>query len=171
MQTITSIGGNSTMRKISRKLVIGTAATAIVAAGAGVAFAYWTSSGTGTGTANTGSSTAAITVHQTGALTDMYPGDSAQNLVVKVENTGTSTAFINTVKADSISVTPVGAGVCTTDDYTFAPASPQAVGVNLAGGATTPLSYTVGTLHFNNKADTAQDGCQGATVTVHYSSN
>src|SRR3954471_934949 len=99
MQTITSIGGNSTMRKISRKLVIGTAATAIVAAGAGVAFAYWTSSGTGTRTANTGSSTAAITVHQTGALTDMYPGDSAQNLVVKVENTGTSTAFINTVKA------------------------------------------------------------------------
>src|SRR4051812_18172141 len=124
MQTITSNGGKSTMRKISKKLVIGTAATAIVAAGAGVAFAYWTSNGAGTGTANTGSSTATVQVIQTGALTDMYPGDSAQNLVVKVKNTGASTAFVNTVKADSITVAPLGAGDCTESDYTFVAASP-----------------------------------------------
>lgn len=160
------------MRKIGKKkLIVAGIATAVIAAGAGTALAYWTSTGSGTGGGTTASSSAAdIQVQQQGTLTAMYPGDSAQNLVVKVHNAGTNSAYVNTVSAASISVTPLPSKTCTTADYTFTQ-SPQTVQLDIAAGATTSATYTVGTLQFNDKPDTVQDGCQGATVTVTYASN
>src|SRR4051812_22011599 len=135
MQTITSNGGKSTMRKISKKLVIGTAATAIVAAGAGVAFAYWTTSGTGTGSAHTGN-VAGITINQTTTVSDLYPGGSAADLAGNFTNTNPSAAYVKQV---TVAVDPAWSAkadltlpACSAADFTLV--QPGATNADVAAG-------------------------------------
>jgi len=110
------------MRKISKKLVVGTAATAIVAAGAGVAFAYWTASGSGTGSASTGN-VAGITINQTSTVANLYPGGPAATLAGDFTNGNSSATFVKQV---SVAVDPAWSAqadstlpACSATDFTL----------------------------------------------------
>jgi hypothetical protein len=94
------------MRTFSTKKLVVTAAVATVLVGTGTAaFAYWTSQGTGEGTAATAASAPALTVEQLSTPSNMYPGDSAQELVVEVGNPGQSKAEVFGLRAIA-TVTP-----------------------------------------------------------------
>ena len=149
---------------------------AIISAGvlglatAGGAYAYWTSTGSGSGTASTRDGATVFTVGGNVANA-MYPGDQAQDVTATVTNTGTENYRIAAVKAY---VTTDQTG-CTGDDYLLngsaAPvdaAGAVSIGVapvDLAPNGTTTKVFT---MQFNNKANTNQDACKGAAVTIHY---
>jgi hypothetical protein len=153
------------MRKFNKKFIVAVVGALVLTAGAGVAYAYWTGSGTGTGTAGSGVS-AAITVVQTSTVEDMGPGVPAQPLSGNFDNATTGPVYVNDVTASIASVTPVGAGVCTADDYVL-------TGAVMAVDAEVPVGTGVGawsgaTIAFDNDPLVNQDGCQGATVNLAY---
>jgi hypothetical protein len=146
------------------------AVTALTLAGGGMAVAYWTSSGTGSGSAATSSGAPSLAITQTSTLTEMFPGDAAQDLVVNVQNTGSNAAYVASLGAY---ITTNKAGCDGTDflingSSTGILASPTALAwtageLDVLGEA----DSTGNTLQFNNKG-TVQDACKGAAVTVHY---
>jgi hypothetical protein len=76
-----------------RKVVIALVSAGLVAASGGAAYAYWTSGGSGTGTATAGTTVGvAITGTVTGSI---YPGGS-YTVVLKANNTNSSTVKIGT---------------------------------------------------------------------------
>ncbi len=103
--------------------------------------------------------------------TQVFPGDRAQSVTATVTNTGAENYRVATLSAY---VTTDKDG-CTGDDYLIngvAAPSTKATAVDLgivakdlAPRGTQDKAYTFG---FNNKADTDQDACKGAAVTVHY---
>lgn len=160
------------MPRIKKKKKTATILLAVVIAmsGAGLAFAYWTSGGSGSGTGATGTSQSVVIV-QTTELNAMGPGVAAQSLSGTFNNPGPSAATISTVTATVGSVTGpnVGAGGCEADDYVIAgtiavTGSPVAMGDGVG-------SWTGATIAFKNEAAENQDGCQGATVHLAYSSS
>ena len=160
------------MRKITKRTAAVVAGGALAVATAGTAFAYWSTSGSGTGTAATQSGSVVLS-YTTAALNSMYPGDSSQPLKVTVKNTSaTQKGYVGGVKAY---ITTNQAG-CTAADYLLngtagADAThPQSLtwsAVDLAAGASQDAT---GTIQFNNTGAN-QDACQGATVTLNYTSN
>lgn len=152
------------MPRMTRKrgLVGAVAIALLLAAGA---YAYFTAGGSGTGTAPTSAGTTPLVATQTTVLTAMYPGDSAQTISGKFNNTNPGPIQVATVTASIASVTG-GVGSCDASDYTLANA------VMTVGGTAVPVGTDVGawtgaTIKFNNKA-TNQDGCKGATVNLAY---
>jgi hypothetical protein len=132
------------------------------------AFAYWTAGGSGDGTATAGSTTG-ITVNQTSTLTAMYPGDSAQTLSGDFTNTNSNPVYVGTVTASIQSVDKAAdapAGTCDASDFTLSDAA-MTVNAQVPSGSNKG-SWSGATIKFNNKADTNQDACQGATVNLHY---
>lgn len=153
------------MRKFSRKMTVAVVGAVILVAGAGVAFAYWTAGGSGSGTASTGAS-AEITVVQTSAVTAMAPGVDPQALSGNFNNANEGPVYVTSVTASIGSVTPVGAGTCTADDYVL-------TGAVMTVDAEVPAGDAQGewggaTIAFDNDPAVNQDGCQGATVTLAY---
>ncbi|HCB05886.1 MAG TPA: hypothetical protein PLZ93_25390 [Nocardioides sp.] len=151
-------------RRIRRVAVI---ATALALVGGGAAYAFWTTTGSGTGTAATGSP-AAITVVQTGTLTAMYPGDTAQTLSGNFNNPNGGPIHVNTVTVSIASVTKAPgavAGTCDATDYTLTGAAMTVNADVPAGNA--QGSWSGATIKFNNKA-TSQDQCKGAAVNLAY---
>ena len=135
-------------------------------AGAGVAYAYWTAGGSGTGSATTGTS-AGLTVNQTGTLTDMFPGDSAQTLSGDFDNTSSGPVHVTSVTVRIASVTDgsVVATGCSAADYTL-------VGATMTVVQDVPVGTAVGTwggatIQFHNTTAN-QDACQGMTVNLAY---
>lgn len=152
------------MPRMTRKRgLIGAAAIALLMAAG--AYAFWTAGGSGSGTASTATATTPLVVTQTTVPTAMFPGDSAQTLSGKFNNTNSGPIQVATVTASIASVTPVGAGVCDASDYTLANAV-MTVGTEIPVG-TAVGAWTGATIKFNNKA-TNQDGCKGATVNLAY---
>ena len=107
------------MRTFSKKKLVVTAAVAAVLVGTGTAaFAYWTSQGEGKGSATTAAEATTLVVKQTTSPEGMYPGDSAQDLVIKVTNPGP-----NKVQVDTVTVVPTVKmadgveGTCDASDY------------------------------------------------------
>ena len=151
------------MPRINRKRsVIGAVAVALLLAVG--AYAYWSAGGSGSGTAATATGTTPLTATQTTVLTPMFPGDTAQTISGKFNNTNSGPIHVATVTASIASVTG-GAGTCDATDYTLANAVMTVdaeVPVGTAVGA-----WTGATLKFNNKV-TNQDGCKGATVNLSY---
>jgi hypothetical protein len=153
---------------ITRKRAL-TALTGVAAmAAAGLALAYFTSSGSGTGSAGVGSSSA-VTLNAT-ITGDLYPGSSSP-VAFTVDNPSDGVQRVGTVSLASISVDS-GHSSCSTaisggnPDFTMA-----AVPVNqvFPPGSGQSVSAT-GTLAMN-ETGTNQDGCQGATLTLHLVNN
>lgn len=158
------------MRKTQKTTAVvgGTAAAVLIG---GVAFAYWTTSGSGSGTGSTTSGAANLTISQTTVLNAMYPGDSAQDLVVNVLNNATNTARVAGVTGY---VTTDKEGCDGTDfllgGSTSSEASPVSLNwtaQELAHGADANATSTI---KFNDTGD-IQDACKGATVTIHYAAS
>jgi hypothetical protein len=134
----------------------------------GAAFAYFTSSGSGTGTATVGSSSA-VTLH--GSISsNLYPGSSS-GVTFTVDNPSSGSERVGTISLASISV-DAGHSSCSTvisganPDFTMAPVTVNQTYVPGNGQAVTPT----GTLAMNDTG-VSQDACQGATLTLHLSSN
>ena len=145
-------------------LAAGVAATVLMGGGA---YAYWTAGGDGTGTAATAAGTVALTVNQA-ALTEMYPGDTAQTLSGTFGNTNPGPVYVTSVTASIASVVDgSGAAIvgCTAADYTLTGAT-MAVGAQVAVGD--PIgAWSGATIQFNNTGAN-QDACTGAVVNLAY---
>jgi hypothetical protein len=150
--------------------VAGAAAALAVGLGGGSAYAYFTSTGSGTGHATTGSSTGVTVtaVAVPGADANLYPGGPAAAVHFTVNNPNSQrVTFTGWSGAALTGVTPVGSNTCTTGDFQIAAAS-GTFGSSLTIPANTPSSPGVsGTANgVVQVKTTAQNGCQGATVTV-----
>lgn len=159
------------MRKPSKKVLAVLTAAALLAGG-GTAFAYWTASGSGTGTATTGTNNP-ITVVQASTVTAMAPGVAAQALSGTFGNTNPGPVFVKTVVATVTGTEkPVGSSNpgCTAADYTIAGTS-VVQGAAAGVGAQVPVgsagTWSGLTIAFNSTASN-QDACQGAVVTIAY---
>ncbi|HYN65825.1 MAG TPA: hypothetical protein VES93_02980 [Ornithinibacter sp.] len=162
------------MRKFSKKQIVVTGAVAAVLVGTGTAaFAYWTSQGTGSGSATTAAEATTLVVEQTTEVTDMFPGDKAQDLVVKVTNPGP-----NMVQVAGVSVVPTvkmaeGAkGICDPSDYQVNGKQLPAEGIVSLNWKAVELDAeanqdSTNTVQFFNKGEN-QDACKGATLVFSY---
>jgi hypothetical protein len=135
---------------------------------AGAAYAYFTSSGSGTGTATVGSSST-VTLH--GSIgSSLYPGSSS-TVSFTVDNPSSGSQRVGTISLSSITV-DAGHSTCSTaisggnPDFTMAPVTVNQSFPSGNGQAVTPT----GTLTMNDTG-VNQDPCQGATLTLHLTSN
>ena len=147
-----------------RRLIPVAIAIAAVIAVSGVAYAYWTSSGSGTGTGDTAAGVTTLTA-TSASLSAMYPGDSAQPIVITVHNPSTQSVYVTSVSASVLSTGNVG---CTAADFTVT-GSPEAVGQQVAAGAALTLTSPLipPTIQFHNTAAN-QDACKGVTVNLGF---
>jgi hypothetical protein len=156
------------MRWITRKRAFVALGCACALAVAGAAVAYFTSSGSGTGTATVGSSSA-VTLHAT-ISSSLYPGSSSP-VSFTVDNPSSGVQRVGTVSLASISADS-GHSSCSTTisggnpDFTMA-AVPVNQVINPGNGQSVAAT---GTLTMN-ETGTNQDACQGATLTLHLTSN
>jgi len=162
------------MRTFSTKKLVVTAAVAAVLVGTGTAaFAYWTSRGTGTGSATTAADATTLLVEQTSKVTNMFPGDAAQDLVINVTNPGPNMVQIAGVDAIATVKQADGAvGTCDPSDYQVNNKPLDRSGVVTLNWDAVELDAkaaqdSVNDVHFFNKG-TNQDGCKGATLNFQY---
>lgn len=164
------------MRKISKKqLIVGGVAAAVIAAGTGTALAYWSTTGSGTGSATTTSGVSNSLAFTTSTINAMYPGDSAQNFKVTVQNTDANQSeYVTSVKA-YLTVTPTSGNTCDATNYLLdghsdtsvsAPVTLAWTAQELAKGASASTDST-DTIQFHNTTSN-QDGCKDAAVTINY---
>jgi hypothetical protein len=156
-------------KHLSKKRVVLAAIVAVaLAIASGVAYAYFTAAGAGSGSASVGNATAIVlTPTITGTL---YPGGTAASVSVVVKNNGSGAQYVNLIHLASITpdashptcVTSVGAAPA--NAFTMADVS---VATNLAPAGTTTK---VGSLQMNDTTIN-QDACQGATLTLNFTSN
>jgi hypothetical protein len=147
-------------------LVISAAVAAVLISG-GVAFAYWTTSGTGTATAGVGAA-GNVTVAQTGSISGLFPGGSAQLINFTVTNPTTTPLFVDDVAVSigTIANQSVSAGpACDVDDFTLV--QPTWVDVDIAAGGSATGTATIA---MDNEAWN-QDACQGATVNLDFAAS
>jgi hypothetical protein len=161
------------MRSINTKkaaAVIG--AGAIAVAGSGVAFAYWTTTGSGTSSAiDNGTANGTVTLTAT-FPTGIVPGES-KTVTFYGANPGTTDLRVGTVHLDSVTIVKAtnNTGACVAGDFTMANVDENQT-VPHATALDSPVQLTAtGTLNFANDAVNSQDGCKGATITLHLSSN
>jgi hypothetical protein len=155
------------MRHFTKKRAVILGVVIAALAISSVAFAYFTNGGSGNGSATVGTASTAL-ITQTNTLAALYPATSrAVNLDIK--NTGSGSQAVGAVHLDSITA-DAGHASCDVSSsganaaFTMADVT---VGETLAAGATTSKS---GSLAMNDTG-TSQDSCQGATLTLHFSSN
>ena len=154
------------MRHLTKKRAVILAVVAAMAFSA-AAIAYFTAGGSGTGSATVGTSATAL-ITQTNTLGGLYPATS-QPVNLDIKNTGTGSQFVNAVHLASIAADS-GHASCDVSSsganasFTMADVT---VGQTLAAGATTSKS---GSLAMNDTG-VSQDSCQGATLTLTFSSN
>ena len=152
-------------------IVIGSAAAlAAGGLGGGSAFAHYTSHGSGTGSTSIGSAHAitVTAVSSPGANANLYPGGPAVAVNFTVNNPNSyAVSFTGWSAATLSTVTPVGSNTCTTSDFQIAAAS-GTFSPALSIPANTPSSPGVSGIANGvvDLATTAENGCQGATVTV-----
>jgi hypothetical protein len=156
------------MSRITRKRLLPAFAVVVVLGIAAGAYAYFTTTGSGTGTANVGTSSA-LTLHATvgGAL---FPATS-QPVTFTVDNPSSGSQRVGTITLASISVDAAHSACSTVitggnPDFTM-----TAVTVNQSFGPGNSQAVTpTGTLTMNDTG-VNQDACQGATLTLHLTSN
>jgi hypothetical protein len=155
------------VRRLSKKQAILVGGVGLLAIVAG-AIAYFTTSGSGTGTASVGNSSA-VTLHATVSST-LYPGTSSP-VSFTVDNPSSGTQRVATISLASISVDAGHSGCSTVisggnPDFTMPDVTANQVFPNGNGQAVT----AGGTLTMNDTG-VSQDACQGATLTLHLTSN
>ena len=172
------------MRKNHKRAAV-LATGALVLGSTGVAYAYWTTTGSGTGVGSTMSgdvdTPSALTFDQD-SINAMYPGDSPQALTVTVTNGDTESYYVSSVKAyitTDKGTSCTGADFLLGGDPTADPAVPGSAAPSTAATAT-PLTWSATELSGGggnadatsyvqfNDTGANQDGCKGATVTIHY---
>ena len=145
--------------------------TAATLVGGGMAVAYWTTTGTGTGSATVGAPEDNITV--VGTVTgDLAPGRiTSDNVSFKASNPADFNQKLS--KITLASVTPDSThALCVTDlgtDFSMEPVSVEAEG-NLAPGASDISLTATGTLKMLDSTEN-QDACQGATLTLAFTTS
>jgi hypothetical protein len=154
-------GKETKMRRLftTRRLIALAVAAVAVGLGGG-AFAYFSSTGSGTGTATVGSSTVIqLSSPNVGTL---YPGGPAVPVTVTIHNPSAGNEYVGTVSGD---VADGGSGnTCLGAWFAVAPI---VYDTDVAAGT----SPTAGTTVTMNDSGTNQDACQGATLTINWSSN
>ena len=168
------------MRKIANKKIAAVALGAVALTGTGVAYAYWTTSGSGDGAGTTTEGVAgelSFTQNPAGVsdvdvdLAPMFPGDTAQDLTVRVRNTSDEAAYVTNVK---VYITTDALAACDGSNFLIdgleAP-STEATAVALDWTEQDldqdEAADATGDVQFNNKL-TEQDDCKTAGVTLHY---
>lgn len=147
-------------RNRKRVLALGTVAVLVVA---GAAYAYFTTTGSGSGTATTGS-TAAVTINGA-ASTTLYPGTTSP-VSFTVDNPSPGTQRVGTIHLSGVTF-DTGHATCSAGDYTM----PDVV-ENQSVVSGNGIALTVGgTVTMAAQPTVSQDACQGATVTLHFTSN
>ncbi len=146
------------MRMFSRKALVAGGLVATLGLG-GIAFAYFTQSGSGTGSASVGSS-AAITLSAS-APTAVTPAGVTSDVAIVVTNPGSGSQHVNSVSLTSVDASDVN---CVTSAFSMPSVT---VNQTLAAGAFTTVHGTL------SMADNGlnQDACQGASLTLHLTSN
>lgn len=146
------------MRKFINKRTAVVLAVVGALAVAGGAYAFFTSGGTGTGSGSVGSASA-FTI--TGAATNpLFPGTSSP-VNITINNPGTGAQFVNTVHLASVTT---GAAGCAAADFSL---PDVAVGQSVPAGGSVQAT---GTLTMR-ESGTNQDACQGANLTLNFTSN
>jgi hypothetical protein len=156
------------MPHITRNRALAAFACVAVLAVAAAAYAYFTSTGSGTATAKVGTSSA-VTIKGTVAG-NLYPGASSQ-VSFTVDNPSTGTQRVGTISLTGITV-DAGHSTCSAvitggnPDFTMPAVAVNATFAPGNGQAVTPK----GTLTMNDTG-VNQNACQGAELTLAFSSN
>jgi hypothetical protein len=154
------------MRLFTKKRAVILGVVAAMAFSA-AAVAYFTTGGSGSGSATVGTSSSAL-ITQTNTLAALYPTTS-QAVNLDIKNTGSGSQFVGAVHLVSIAA-DTGHATCDVSSSGANAAFTMAdvpVNATLAAGATTSKS---GSLAMNDTG-VNQDSCQGATLTLTFSSN
>jgi hypothetical protein len=153
---------------ITRNRVVA-AVFAVVVLGAAVgAYAYFTSTGSGTATATVGTSQAVVIKGTVGGT--LVPGVS-QTVTFTIDNPSTGAQKVNTISLSEVKA-DAGHPTCLTTisgekpDFTMAAVTVNKTYATGNNQAVTPT----GTVSFNDTG-ISQDGCQGATLTLKFTSN
>jgi hypothetical protein len=149
-----------------RRLIPVAAALLALVCASGVVYAYWTASGSGIGTGHTAAGVTNLTA-TSAALNDMYPGDSAQPIIITVHNPSTTqTVYVTSVAVSVGDSTPSGCGAA---NFTVL-LSPVAVGAEIAALGNLTLSsptYIPPTIQFKDLGSN-QDVCKSVTVNLSF---
>jgi hypothetical protein len=150
-----------------RRLIPVAAALLALVCASGVVYAYWTAGGSGSGYGTTAAGVTNLTVDQVApALTEMYPGDSAQTTHVTVTNGSAQSVHVTTVSISNVTTDKTGCGAA--DFSVGAAVTPWgAGGTDIAAGVTT-AAVAGPTIKFNDRP-VDQNACKGAAVTLTYS--
>ena len=158
------------MRKFPRKALVAGGLVATIAIG-GIAFAFFTNAGTGSGTASVGTSS---TVTLAGTITGtLYPAGAPASVSVLVTNPGSGSQYVGSVTLASIT-TDAAHSAC---DLSVSGANRAFTMADISVASTLTKSGTAGdhttvsgSLQMNDTG-IAQDTCQGAPLTLHFTSN
>lgn len=159
------------MRRILKKRVVVAVSVAAMLTLAGGAYAYYTANGSGTGSATVGSATP-ITL--AGTITGtLYPAGSPASVSVLVTNGGSGSQFVGSVKLDSIT-TDAAHSTCDLSvsgvNAAFTMADISVASTLTKSGTAGDHSTVLGSLQMNDTG-VSQNTCQGAPLTLHFSSN
>jgi hypothetical protein len=160
-------------KHLSKRRVIVAAFVAVaLAIASSVAYAYWTAGGSGAGSGTAAGTPLVVNPVQTTVLTAMYPGDTAQGISGKFNNTNTGPMWVAKVTASIGTVIKAGgapAGTCDATDFTLA--NPVAtVGAEIPAGSNMG-AWSGPSIKFNDKPAVDQSGCEGATVNLTYTAS
>ena len=150
------------LKKKKSGVILGLVTVAAAITTALTAYAYFTTTGTGSGAAAVGT-TSTITLHGT-TQDALFPGTSTE-VDFTVDNPSPGHQWVHTVHLDSVS-TDAAHSSCDTGDFTMPDVTADQDFPSGSGQAVT----ATGTLTFNNTS-VSQNGCQGAPLTLHLSSN
>lgn len=167
------------MNPSSKRRSVAVGILLVLALATGAAYAYWTNSGGGSGSASTDSPVGGgLTVNQNGTLNDMYPGDTAQSIMVDIVNGTGADVHVTDV---NVSLPAPGWGgwqdldglggnpACSAGDYTLTDGGPiTALDIATAGTASNVDSKW--TIKFNNTGSN-QDNCKGQALTLTFTAS
>ena len=137
----------------------------LVALTATAAFAYWTATGTGTGTAAAATTAQGVTITQT-ALSNWQPNET-RNVSGSFNNPNSYTVTVNRPTITGFSVDSGHSANCPTSTFSIVSQPTSAATIDVASGNGNG-SWSGAQVKM---ADTAADGCKGATVSIAYASN
>ena len=146
------------MRKLLRKRYLAPLALVATLALAASAWAYFSSTGSGTGSATVGSS-AQVSL-SSDAVSGLYPGGADVPVTVHVANPGSGAEYVGT-----ISGTVADNGGCLGSWFQVDPVAYNSDVAANSSGADAPTAVRM----LDSGAN--QDACQGATLTINWSSN
>jgi hypothetical protein len=155
-----------------KRIVAGVVSVGLLAAAAGGAYASFEASGSGTGSATVGSLTSNLNISDSGPFAGFGPGVPAVGVTVNIGNPNSYSVYVTNL---TVTLNPADPGVCNDTNY-------QINGTQYAGPVTIPVDSEVAagttdvlsneySLAFYDIIATNQNGCQGQSVSISYSSN